>query len=37
MIPARVVAAERERASGVPEALSKVNGRVYFSWLPGAA
>ncbi|MDG6898170.1 MAG: heavy metal resistance protein CzcA [Nitrososphaerota archaeon] len=36
MIPARVVADERERASGVPEELSKQNIRVYFSRLPVA-
>ncbi len=36
MIPARVVADERERASGVPEELSKMNVRVYFSRLPVA-
>ncbi|HYA56709.1 MAG TPA: ERCC4 domain-containing protein [Nitrososphaerales archaeon] len=36
MIPARVVADERERASGVPEELSKLNVRVYFSRLPVA-
>ena len=34
MIPARVVADERERTSGVPEELSKLNVRVYFSRLP---
>ena len=33
MIPARVVADERERASGVPEELSKLDVRVYFSRL----
>ena len=33
MIPARVVADERERASGVPEELSKLNVRVYYSRL----
>ena len=33
MIPARVVADERERASGVPDELSKLNVRVYFSRL----
>ncbi len=33
MIPARVVADERERASGVPEELQKLNVRVYFSRL----
>ena len=36
MIPARVVADERERASGVPDELSKLNVRVYFSRLPVA-
>jgi DNA excision repair protein ERCC-4 len=36
MIPSRVVADERERASGVPEELSKLNVRVYFSRLPVA-
>ncbi len=36
MIPARVVADERERASGVPEELQKLNVRVYFSRLPVA-
>ena len=36
MIPGRVVADERERASGVPEELSKLNVRVYFSRLPVA-
>ena len=36
MIPARVVADARERASGVPEELSKLNVRVYFSTLPVA-
>ena len=36
MIPARVVADEREKASGVPEELSKLNVRVYFSRLPVA-
>lgn len=36
MIPARVVADERERASGVPEELSKLGVRVYFSRLPVA-
>ncbi len=36
MIPARVVADERERASGVPEELSRLNVRVYFSRLPVA-
>lgn len=34
MIPTRVVADERERASGVPEELSKLNVRVYFGRLP---
>ncbi len=33
MIPSRVVVDERERASGVPEELSKLNVRVYFSRL----
>ncbi len=33
MIPARVVADERERASGVPDELMKLNVRVYFSRL----
>ena len=33
MIPTRVVADERERASGVPDELSKLNVRVYFSRL----
>jgi len=33
MIPVRVVADERERSSGVPEELSKLNVRVYFSKL----
>jgi DNA excision repair protein ERCC-4 len=36
MIPGRVVADERERASGVPEELSRHNVRVYFSRLPVA-
>ncbi len=36
MIPGRVVADERERASGVPDELSKLNVRVYFSRLPVA-
>lgn len=36
MIPARVVADEREKASGVPEELSRLNVRVYFSRLPVA-
>lgn len=36
MIPVRVVADEREKASGVPEELSKLNVRVYFSKLPVA-
>jgi DNA excision repair protein ERCC-4 len=36
MIPARVVADERERASGVPEELSGMGVRVYFSRLPVA-
>jgi len=33
MIPSRVVADEREKAGGVPEELSKLNVRVYFSRL----
>src|SRR5439155_17771687 len=33
LIPVNVVADERERASGVPEELSKLNVRVYFSKL----
>jgi DNA excision repair protein ERCC-4 len=36
VIPARVVADEREKASGVPEELSKLSVRVYFSRLPVA-
>lgn len=36
MIPGRVVADERERASGVPDELSKLGVRVYFSQLPVA-
>ena len=36
MIPPRVVADERERASGVPDELAKLNVRVYFSRLPVA-
>jgi DNA excision repair protein ERCC-4 len=36
VIPSRVVADERERASGVPEELSRHNVRVYFSRLPVA-
>jgi DNA excision repair protein ERCC-4 len=36
MIPSRVVADERERSSGVPDELSKLNVRVYFSKLPVA-
>ena len=36
MIPVRVVADEREKASGVPEELSRLNVRVYFSRLPVA-
>ena len=36
MIPSRVAADEREKASGVPEELSKLNVRVYFSALPVA-
>jgi DNA excision repair protein ERCC-4 len=34
MIPARVVVDERERGCGVPEQLSKLNVRVYYSRLP---
>jgi DNA excision repair protein ERCC-4 len=34
MIPPRVVVDERERSSGVPDLLSKLNIRVYFSQLP---
>jgi DNA excision repair protein ERCC-4 len=34
MIPSRVVADEREKASGVPAELSKLGVRVYFSRLP---
>ncbi len=34
MIPPRVVVDERERGSGVPEELSKLNVRVYYSRLP---
>ncbi len=34
MIPPRVVVDERERSSGVPDLLSKLNVRVYFSRLP---
>jgi DNA excision repair protein ERCC-4 len=34
MIPSRAIVDERERASGVPEELSKLNVRVYFSKLP---
>ena len=34
MIPPRVVVDERERSCGVPEQLSKLNVRVYFSRLP---
>jgi DNA excision repair protein ERCC-4 len=34
VIPTRVVADEREKASGVPEELSKLNVRVYFGRLP---
>jgi DNA excision repair protein ERCC-4 len=34
MIPQRVVVDERERPSGVPDALSSMNVRVYFSKLP---
>jgi len=36
VIPTRVVADERERASSVPEELSRLNVRVYFSRLPVA-
>jgi DNA excision repair protein ERCC-4 len=36
VIPTRVVADERERASGVPGELSKLNVRVYYSRLPVA-
>jgi DNA excision repair protein ERCC-4 len=36
VIPARVVVDERERASGVPDELAKLNVRVYFSRLPVA-
>ena len=36
MIPSRVVADEREKASGVPEELTKLDVRVYFSRLPVA-
>ncbi|MDG7014004.1 MAG: multidrug MFS transporter [Nitrososphaerota archaeon] len=36
MIPARVVVDEREKASGVPDELTKLNVRVYFSRLPVA-
>ncbi len=36
MIPSRVVADEREKASGVPDELSRLNVRVYFSRLPVA-
>jgi DNA excision repair protein ERCC-4 len=36
MIPPRVVVDERERSSGVPEQLSRLNVRVYFSRLPVA-
>lgn len=36
MIPGRVIADEREKASGVPDELSKLNVRVYFSQLPVA-
>jgi DNA excision repair protein ERCC-4 len=36
VIPARVVADEREKASGVPEELSRLNVRVYYSRLPVA-
>jgi DNA excision repair protein ERCC-4 len=34
VIPTRVVADERERASGVPDELTKLNVRVYFGRLP---
>ena len=34
MIPPRVVVDERERASGVPDLISKLDVRVYFSRLP---
>jgi len=34
MIPGRVVVDEREKASGVPDELSKLGVRVYFSQLP---
>lgn len=34
MIPSRVVVDERERASGVPDELMKLNVRVYFNRLP---
>ncbi|MDG6985457.1 MAG: hypothetical protein JRM73_01760 [Nitrososphaerota archaeon] len=36
MIPTRVVADEREKASGVPDELARLNVRVYFSKLPVA-
>jgi len=36
VIPTKVVADEREKASGVPDELSKLNVRVYFSRLPVA-
>lgn len=36
MIPGRVVADEREKASGVPDELSKLGVRVYFTQLPVA-
>jgi len=36
MIPPRVVVDERERGCGVPEQLSRLNVRVYFSRLPTA-
>ena len=36
MIPGRVVADERERASGVPDELTKLGVRVYFNQLPVA-
>jgi DNA excision repair protein ERCC-4 len=36
MIPRRVIADEREKASGIPQELSKLNVRVYYSQLPVA-
>jgi DNA excision repair protein ERCC-4 len=36
MIPHRVIADEREKASGIPQELSKLNVRVYYSQLPVA-